>query len=93
MNEVLIKNASLAETVGHLITRHIETSGKNIIDLHQMVIEQIEPPLLRAVMERYKYNQSRAAKALGISRGTFRMLLFKYFDDQYCGHRPEKESL
>lgn len=44
-------------------------------------------------MERYKYNQSRAAKALGISRGTFRMLLMKYFGDKYCGHRSEKESL
>lgn len=93
MNEVLIENASLAETVGHLIARHIELSGKNIIDLHQMVLEQIEPPLLKAVMERYKYNQSRAAIALGISRGTFRKLLIKYFDEKYCGHRLEKDSL
>ena len=93
MNEVLIENASLAETVGHLIARHIDSSDKNIIDLHQMVLEQIEPPLLKAVMERYKYNQSRAANALGISRGTFRKLLIKYFDDQYCGHRLQKDSL
>ncbi len=93
MNEVLIKNASLAEAVSHLITRHIEGSGKDIIDLHQMVIEQIEPPLLQAVMERYKYNQSRAAKALGISRGTFRTLLIKYFDEKYCGHRLDKDPL
>jgi Fis family transcriptional regulator, factor for inversion stimulation protein len=76
-----------------LISHHIDSSGKDIIDLHQMVLEQIEPPLLQAVMERYKYNQSRAAKVLGISRGTCRALLIKYFDDQYCGHRLEKDSL
>ena len=93
MNEVLIKSTSLAETVSHLISHHIDSSGKDIIDLHQMVLEQIEPPLLQAVMERYKYNQSRAAKVLGISRGTCRALLIKYFDDQYCGHRQEQDSL
>ena len=92
MNELLIKNSSLAETVSHLITRHLESSGKDIIDLHQMVIEQIEPPLLKAVMERYKYNQSRAAIALGISRGTLRTVLIKYFDDHYCGRRPKNET-
>lgn len=93
MNEVLIKNSSLAEKVGLLITRHLESSGKDIVDLHQMVLEQIEPPLLKAVMERYKYNQSRAAKALGISRGTFRKLLIKYFDEQYCGRRTSDGTL
>lgn len=92
MSEVLIKNESLAQIVSHLITRHIESAENDIFDLHQMVLEQIEPPLLKAVMEKYKYNQSRAAKALGISRGTCRKLLLKYFDEQYCGHR-EKDSL
>jgi len=93
MNEVLIKSTTLAETVSHLITHHIDSSDKDVIDLHQMVLEQIEPPLLQVVMEKYKYNQSRAAKALGISRGTCRTLLIKYFDDKYCGHRLEKDSL
>ena len=93
MNELLIKNASLAEAVSHLINRHIDGSKKDVIDLQQMVLEQIEPALLQAVMERYKYNQSRAAKALGISRGTCRSLLIKYFDEKYCGHRLDKNTL
>lgn len=91
MNEDLVNNASLAETVSQLITSHIKSAGKDIIDLHQMVLEQIEPPLLQAVMEKYKFNQSRAANALGISRGTCRTLLIKYFDDKYCGNRLEKD--
>lgn len=91
MNDILSKNAPLAETVKQLITSYIQSTGKDVIDLHQMVLEQIEPPLLQAVMEKYKFNQSRAAKALGISRGTCRTLLIKYFDDKYCGNRLEKD--
>jgi Fis family transcriptional regulator len=93
MNETLIQSASLAQTARQLIEQHLQSSGNGVIDLHQMVLEQIEPPLLKAVMEQYKYNQSRAATALGISRGTMRTLLIKYFDAKYCGHRPEKDSL
>ena len=92
MSELLIEQSSLAETVSQVVTRYLESAGNDIIDLHQMVIEQIQPPLLQAVMKQYKYNQSRAAKVLGISRGTLRMLLIKYFDDQYCGTRPDKET-
>jgi len=91
MSEALIKKPSLAETVKHLVTHHIASSGKEAVDLHQLVIEQIEPPLLKIVMANYQYNQSRAAKALGMSRHTLRQLLIKYFDDQYCGRRPSKE--
>jgi DNA-binding protein Fis len=87
MNKTLNDNLSLGESVGHLIKQHLESSGKKVIDLHQMVLEQIEPPLLKAVMEQCKFNQSRAAKLLGISRGTCRSMLIKYFDEQYCGRR------
>jgi Fis family transcriptional regulator len=93
MNKIFSEDLSLSQTVSDLIKKHLEQSGKDTIDLHQMVLEQIEPPLLKAVMERYKYNQSRAAKALGISRGTCRMLLIKYFDDLYCGSRIQNEVL
>ncbi len=92
MSELLIKQSSLAETVSRVVMRYIESAGNDIVDLHQMVIEQIEPPLFKAVMERYKYNQNRAAKVLGISRLTLRKLLIKHFDDQYCGTRPDKET-
>jgi Fis family transcriptional regulator, factor for inversion stimulation protein len=38
-------------------------------------------------MEHCKYNQSRAAIMLGISRGTLRTKLRRYFDDKYVGSR------
>ena len=74
------------------MTRHIELSGKNTVDLHQLVIAQIELPLFKAVMEQYQYNQKRSAKALGISRSTFRKLLINYFGEQYCKRTPSKDA-
>jgi Fis family transcriptional regulator len=58
--------------------------------LHELVLEQVEPPLLEATMEKAKYNQVRAAKILGVSRGTLRKKLKQYFDDKYCGTRGEE---
>lgn len=93
MSELLSKNASLAENVSQWVTRYLEHASTDVIDLHQMVIEQIEPPLFKTVIEQHKYNQTRAAKALGISRSTLRRLLVKYFDERYCGSRPNNEAL
>ena len=93
MSELLIEQSSLAETVSQVVTRYLESAGNDIMDLHQMVIEQIQPPLLQVVMKQYKYNQLRSAKALGISRGTLRRLLIKYFDERYCGSRQKNEAL
>ena len=50
-------------------------------------MSEIEPPLFKAVLEKSKYNQVRAAKTLGISRGTLRKKLKLYFGDMYCGSR------
>lgn len=81
---------SLAETVKKSVEDFLslpETQG--VTNLYDMVIEQIEPSLFKAVIEHCKYNQSKAAILLGVSRGTCRTKLTKYFDDQYCGTRSE----
>ena len=52
---------------------------KNIpIDVYQLVLNEIEPPLLYAVMDFSNNNQSKAAKILGINRTTLRTKLKKY---------------
>jgi Fis family transcriptional regulator len=43
-----------------------------------MVLEQVEEPLLEAVMRYSAGNQSRAAEILGINRGTLRKKLKSY---------------
>ena len=81
-------NASLAESVTQAVQKYFsELKGSEPVDLYDFVLEEIETPLFRAVMEHCKYNQSRAAIMLGISRGTLRTKLRRYFDDKYVGTR------
>lgn len=47
-------------------------------DLYALVLEQVEVPLLRKVMEYAGSNQSKAATILGLSRGTLRKKLKQY---------------
>lgn len=52
-----------------------ETSPSGIYNL---VLAEIEAPLLETVMQKTKGNQSQAALWLGLNRGTLRKLLAKY---------------
>lgn len=79
---------SLAASVTQSVQKYFsELKGTDPVDLYAFVLEEIETPLFRAVMEHCKYNQSRAADMLGISRGTLRTKLRRYFDDKYVGSR------
>jgi DNA-binding protein Fis len=79
---------NLAETVKKTVGNYLELSEtQGVTNLYDMVLEQIEPSLFKAVIEHCKYNQSKAAMVLGLSRGTCRTKLIKYFDEQFCGHR------
>jgi Fis family transcriptional regulator len=55
-----------------------QLSGHDAVDLHAMVISEVEKPLLEAAMEHAGYNQTKAAKALGLSRSTLRKKLDQY---------------
>jgi Fis family transcriptional regulator len=83
---------NLKSVVEKTVLHYLETMGKNEITcLYDMVLEQVEPSLFKTVIEHCRYNQSRAANLLGISRGTCRTKLIKYFDEQYCGYREANE--
>ncbi len=47
-------------------------------DLHALVLAEVEPPLLRAVLDHCQGNQTRAARLLGLNRGTLRKKLLQY---------------
>ena len=52
---------------------------KNIpINVYELVLKEVEPPLLESVMKFAKNNQSKAARILGINRTTLRTKLKKY---------------
>jgi len=55
---------------------HVE--GGDPSEIYEMLLTQIEPPLLETTMEFTRGNQSKAAILLGISRGTLRKKLKKY---------------
>ncbi len=57
-------------------------NGYGASGLYQMVLSQVEPPLLETVMEYAGGNQTRAAEILGISRSTLRKKLALYDLDQ-----------
>jgi Fis family transcriptional regulator, factor for inversion stimulation protein len=55
------------------VLRYLEQlHGHEAIDLYAMVIAEVEKPLLEAILEYSGHNQSKAAKALGVSRSTLR---------------------
>lgn len=47
-------------------------------NLYDMVLQQVEEPLLRLVMDYVDGNQSKAAECLGLNRGTLRKKLQTY---------------
>lgn len=49
-----------------------------ITGLYDMVLSEVEAPLLEAVMQKARSNQSRAAQMLGVNRGTLRKKLKQY---------------
>jgi Fis family transcriptional regulator len=63
---------SAAEAIGHFLST---LDGEACSDLYDMVLHQVEEPLLRAVMEYSQQNQSHASAMLGLNRGTLRKKL------------------
>ncbi len=57
-------------------------NGYSASGLYQMVLSEVEPPLLETVMDYAGGNQTRAAEILGISRSTLRKKLALYELDQ-----------
>ena len=52
--------------------------GHEMTGLYDLVLQEVEPPLLENVMRNTRGNQSKAAKVLGINRGTLRKKLKQY---------------
>lgn len=55
-----------------------QLNGHEAVDLYHIVLSEIEKPLLEAVMAHCDYTQTKAAKALGLSRSTLRKKLEQY---------------
>jgi Fis family transcriptional regulator len=89
MQEVMQGSEALSSQVVNAVKKYLTNmSGKDInLNLYQLILEEVEAPLIRTVMELTRYNQSKAARVLGLSRGTLRTKLKRYFDDEFIGTR------
>jgi Fis family transcriptional regulator len=75
-----LKSQSLREAVKTSIESYFSKLGEDVLvnDLYEMVLSEIEAPLLEGVMKYTRGNQSKAAIMMGLSRGTLRKKLKKY---------------
>lgn len=55
-----------------------DLDGENHGNIYDLVIAQVEEPLLKLIMQNVDGNQSKAAERLGINRGTLRKKLKTY---------------
>ncbi len=55
-----------------------QIGGHPVGDLYQMVLQEVEHPLLDVVMKHVGGNQCKASELLGINRGTLRKKLKHY---------------
>ena len=67
---------TLRYQVGIALRRYFkELDGSKASDVFQMVMTEVEGPMLEEVLKHCKGNQSEACKILGINRGTLRTKL------------------
>lgn len=68
--------ASVRESVQTAVRSYLnELDGQMSTDVYQMVLEQMEAPLLEEIMAYTRNNQTKASAMLGLNRGTLRKKL------------------
>ncbi len=73
------RNMPLSGHVKSMLENYFkDLDGHPPADLYQMVLQEIEQPLLETVLTYTRGNQSRAATLLGLNRGTLRKKLKQY---------------
>ena len=73
------QDRTLAQCVEAALEQYfIHLEGQEPSGLYQMVLGEMEKPLLQTVMNQAGGNQTKAADILGINRGTLRKKLKQY---------------
>jgi len=73
------QQATLRESVELAMKNYFAQLGNETpSDLYQLVLAEVEAPLMEAVMAYTRGNQTRAAQILGLNRGTLRKKLKMY---------------
>ncbi|HDZ15853.1 MAG TPA: DNA-binding transcriptional regulator Fis [Methylophaga aminisulfidivorans] len=83
LNQLAVDAAQTTAPLNECVTRAIadyfqQLEGHPAANLYEMLMTEVEVPLLKATLEHTSGNQSRAAEILGINRGTLRKKLKQY---------------
>jgi Fis family transcriptional regulator, factor for inversion stimulation protein len=70
----------LRQAVERAMEKYFEDLGDDRLthNLYELVLSEVEPPLLEAVLKHTLGNQSEAATMLGLNRGTLRKKMKQY---------------
>lgn len=69
----------LRESVTQALNSYLQQlEGEPVTNLYELVLHEVEAPLLEAVMEYTNNNQTKASALLGLNRGTLRKKLHQY---------------
>ena len=70
---------NLRDAVTHAVRDYLsQLDGQLSTDVYQMVLAEVEAPLLEEIMAYTRNNQTRASIMLGLNRGTLRKKLKQY---------------
>ncbi len=77
--EVTSESQTLRDSVEKAMNNYFShLDGQDVTEVYQMVLSEVEAPLLETVMTYVKGNQTKAAVLLGLNRGTLRKKLKMY---------------
>ena len=73
------QDQSLRDCVERAVTNYFQhLDGQDVTDVYEMVLAEVEAPMLEVVMKFTRHNQTKAANILGLNRGTLRKKLKQY---------------
>lgn len=75
----LIKGEGIAEATDASVADYLSLLGDHVpVNLYRQVLDEVERPLLEAIMKHTCGNQSKAADYLGLNRATLRSKLKRH---------------
>jgi len=73
------ENTTLSQYVTIVLENYFNNlDGQHTTNLYNMVLSQVEKPLLEIVLQKTNNNQTITANVLGLSRGTLRKKMQQY---------------
>jgi Fis family transcriptional regulator, factor for inversion stimulation protein len=73
------QHGTLRNSVKLAVTDYFEHADPELVtDFYNLLLAEVEAPMLEVVMNKVRHNQSKAAALLGLNRGTLRKKLKQY---------------